>query len=509
MAASRSGSRTRSARVSRLDKVHTRGAESQSRAVSWLKERLEPTLARGTPEQLEELLHQVLSRELSREAIRQIENSVLLSSVDSGRLSLLDNDRKRQIRIWLARMLGRSGYYRHGSKLLSTTELKTASDHLLAGWFDMAFGDLDRAISAFALAWKLDPKNKAAHASYLHALGHAGDPEQGFAGLKQLNQQDPELDARGLMTVRMGELLRVAGRPAEGFRLIQERLSRLEGEPPELFLNSTNHVYLLHELGSLTAVLEGPELARPWYIRALHSLFAVNPNYPILVGILKRMVAAGIQSKPILDLLQGIALRIPETDPHRRFQCPLQASISSRRVGPSVAGEPNLILDLSRDEYQLGSQTELRFGIPLEVELVGWVQLISSALEQGVGPSLNWHVPRPLLVDLLWSDAPADIDQLEMRLTKLVSRALEAGLPIEREAGTHRLRGTLAESGGVELRMDVGRRPPSYFGTTQDPSAEGFARHYGMSPSNARKVRARLLELGVRPLPARGLKKAA
>jgi len=477
--------------------------------LAWLKERLEPTLARGTPEQMEELLHQVLSRELSREAIRQIKNSVLLSSVSSGRISLLDNDRKRQIRIWLARMLGRSGYYRHGSKLLSTTELRTASDHLLAGWFDMAFGDLDRAVSAFALAWKLDPKNKASHVSYLHALGHAGDPEHGLAGLKQLLDEDPDLDARGLMTVRMGELLRIAGRSAEGLQLIQERLSELEREPPELFLNSTNHIYLQHESGSLTAVLEGPESARPWYIRALHSLFAGNPNYPILVGILKRMVAAGIQSKPILDLLQGIALRIPETDPHRRFQRPLQASISSRRVGTLTKGDPNLILDLSRDEYQLGSQTELRFGIPLEVELVGWVQLISSALEQGFGPSLTGYVPRPLLVDLLWSDAPADIDQLEMRLTKLVSRALKAGLPLDREAGTHRLRGALSQSGGVELRMDVGRRPPSYFDTTQDPSTEDFARYYGMSPSNARKIRARLLEQGVWPLPGRGLKKAA
>jgi len=257
-----------------------------------------------------------------------------------------------------------------------------------------------------------------------------------------------------------------------------------------------------------TAEVEGPERSIPGFDRVLQIFFETGvADYPNLVWALKDRARAGAASPEMENLLNILANRMPEIDLRKEFRGPAHVALCSTPGSEGQTRNPFLI-DLARDEYCPPGSHHLKFGIPFEVELIAWTALFRAAFERHVSLE-NFQVPRGVLIDLLWPGAPADIGLLDNRLSKLLARTSEVhGLEL-RNSEMNRISGVLPPGLELTLVSDIVKRPPSYFDKEAIPSTAGFARHYGMSESNARKVRKQLAESNLWPDPAAHPKKKA
>jgi len=181
---------------------------------------------------MEDLAARILFQKLSREAIQLVQGSTKLASVLQGNTPMLPPERTRQVRIWVARLLARCGFFHHARRLLASAELRSATDYLFGGYFEMAFGDLAAALPHFTQARKLDPHGPWTVGSYFHVLGHAGQADEALDGLTQIQKAHPVWDERGWTTVRLGETLRLLGRTQEALLLLRGKLESLEANPP-------------------------------------------------------------------------------------------------------------------------------------------------------------------------------------------------------------------------------------------------------------------------------------
>jgi hypothetical protein len=458
---------------------------------------------------MEALLDGILAQDICREALRQIEASPKLALLLQGRPSVIEPERARRIRIWVARAMLRAGFFSHARKLLRDTRLVHSPDYKFAGVFEMAFGDLGAALGHFSQAMRLAPSNIGARGSYLHALAHAGDPKAAWLGLEKLLEEHPKSDERGWLTARIGDCLHLLGRDAEAHDRLLGKLNELERAPPPRFLESTDHGHLLDLLGACTARLEGPAEADRWLSLATRVLFRqTNPSYPNLIWGLRRILEAGIVDDAVANLLRALATRFPGVDLRGNLKDPVRAMILPKS-GSSGATIDALRVDLSRDEYSLRGQSQLNFGVPLEVQVIAWAGLIRSALVSRVEPEYL-HVPRGLLIDLLWPGAPAELDLLDNRLSKLLTRASGVHGVELRDPSLKRVVGPRDPSLALEFRVAPMKQAPSYLEGEVEPTVAGFAAFYRMSSTNARRVKNELLASGLWPSsPRRRARRAA
>ena len=196
-------------------------------------------------------------------------------------------------------------------------------------------------------------------------------------------------------------------------------------------------------------------------------------------------MASSVQSG--LDILGNPALiaRLNEGQPGSRGESPQILMDRGAR----------LAIDFCRNEVHSAKRSAVRFGIPLELQLLGLLRFLASQ---------ELPIARSLLINELWNEPEASKTILDMRFQKL----------LERIQGVHEIRICLqserawsrgpcvaniheADLSQVVVLSDIHANRPGVLDLGNRVSARLLQEYYGISASHARRVRAQLVVSGV------------
>ena len=429
-------------------------------------------LTRKASEQLD-LVQLIFEFELHREAVRVFERDPALAVAfkfsQSGELKA---EQRRSVRFAYSRLLVRCGHFLHAWKVLRNETPRTALEYQFFGYFKMALGNPGNALPEFEKSFALDPGSLICQGSYLHALAHAGDSKAAVNELRKILERQLEPSARFAVAVRLAEAMRLSGYPREAANL----LGKLSSESPERTKDLTEG-FRLHALGSCLAAMGDLDEARKCFTESLEIGLGLDFGYTNLIFNLRRMHEAGVAPREVSNLLMALNAKSAIPGAESLPRGPMN------RTG--VAGAAlSFSFDLGRNEYRMPGTGGLLYNLPLELQLVAWVALISPV----------FAVPRPLLLDLLWPDADGPVSELQLRLTKLLARVESVyGLRL-RSKGNDEIRMSAADLDRIEVKLDPNARIPSYFESTVHPTSQGFAAYYSLSIKQARHYMRELRE---------------
>ena len=457
----------------------------------------------GSDEQRNQLSHRILDQSFELAAVRAIEHTAFL-------IELLGGERRKDsksagVQDWLSglysRLLMRLGHYGRVRQFLQRGPMRERRRSNSHGILAAVHGDMASAQVFFARALELGGDGAVLRLFFEHAsartifLQRDGGQslESSVGAVEKLLPLLAHEDQAGWVTSRHAEVLRLAGRPHESLKLCRARIDELESDRREgIPVSPLTLAEVYIELARASHESGAPSAEVTRAVDAAQELYRLeSQSYPFLFRLLQLRIDLNLSSDANMHLLKAMHGRLSISDPLGRFAPRAKDVFQDDRL--TSRSRFKLSVDLSSDEYRLKTEDSPRLGCPLELQLVAWVALISPVAE----------APRTLLIDLLWPDWPAPIDQLQLRLTKLLSRAETVlGLRLRRDTdGAVRMANREIEE--IQVGLGAPGRTPSYFRQAEVPSVAGLARYYGLSKRQALRWMVDARDQGWLPEPGR------
>jgi hypothetical protein len=398
------------------------------------------------------------------------------SSVNPERLRRIE-----MLRGFYIHFLIRAGHFARARRLLKTIHRKDADALYREALIAHELWDYASARELLEKACEHDDASPlmiiTRHQIEARCLFMASRAPVGSERVRQVEALLPEAandDLSGAVTLAYADTLALNGETARALQVTTEKITEITRRMLIDIPSNPIHLAELHLLSARCRHALGEPRAD--FERNLNSGLRLalqeSENYLYLLHhVFERVRAFGwTEGQRLLQSLRG---HLPGFDPANLTGAPQPPEYHPNLL--KLSPGTRLAVDLACNEYRFSEDVRPRLGIPLEVRLIGWMALVSPLSA----------VPRTLLLDLLWPDAPAGHSQLQNRLSKLLARA-ESLYGISLRNGSEEvLRMTTQAQAQVQVGIGPPGERPSFFRNASSAKIGEVAEHYGLKRSRA------------------------
>ncbi|MBS1961425.1 MAG: hypothetical protein JST04_04360 [Bdellovibrionales bacterium] len=376
--------------------------------------------------------------------------------------------------VWTAYTLDLQGAGPYAMALLARLAPETLSALSIAGTIEMSNSAFASAVKHFQAYFERFTgaegyPQKMLRLSLADSLVGLGRFDEAFAELAKVRAEPGERFLSGILYQVAGEY---HARRGDHARALEEMERAVGFFPPGE--GTVDSAFLDKWRGVALAGLGRTDEARAAFARAHAVLDKPDHRPEMLLDVYACMDRAGLlddETGAIIAAYPGLSADFLATKPGLRAPSPWIGN----------PGAP-ILLYPTRDEWVEGGKR--RLGIPLEVELLGYVRAADR-----IGISIERLKP------LLWPDEVSAFLQLDARIAKLLQRLrTEYGVALKIESGRIRADETVRK----EVAVETGRtpRPWTFAENHEEFEAGAFAEHYGLGRTIAFKRLTDAVESG-------------